>query len=437
MAVPALTFPEVFGLVERGEVDYGVLPVENSGSGTVPETYQLLLEQSYEAKGDEVRVQIVDEIVLPINHSLFSASQIPITEIKTLYSHAQPRLQCARFIEDRLRSVEIVETTSTAEAARRLAADPSGACIGSPWLGDERGLATIASKIQDLNRNLTRFVSISSKHVASRGQKTTAAFVIPNVPGKLLEALALVADQKINLTSIKTLPVRDTNLFREAFHDWFVVDLETSTKSDAYRRFATDRRHRELFIGFKVLGCYLTSDPEGTAAGRDDQSGATDLAALIRGGESATVEFKASLRYDRAEHKPNKDLATAVARTIAGFMNADGGTLFIGIGDDREPIGIEDDILILTKKTVDGFLLALTQVVVDHIGIELATLVDNVILEYEGRQVCAVTVKRSTMPAFIRSGHERHFCVRIGNSTRQLPVDEAMTYQSRRFFKDG
>src|SRR4051812_11050522 len=82
---------------------------------------------------------------------------------------------------------------------------------------------------------------------------------------------------------------------------------------------------------------------------------AAELVELIAHGESARLEFKSTLRYDLREHKTNKSLEKVVAKTLAGYLNADGGTLLIGVADDGSIVGLAHDINTLSTKNLDGF----------------------------------------------------------------------------------
>src|SRR5262249_42342741 len=97
-------------------------------------------------------------------------------------------------------------------------------------------------------------------------------------------------------------------------------------------------------------------------------SAADRIRELIRRGETSRVEFKASLRFDFKEQKVNKELTKVVVKTIAGFMNSEGGTLLIGVADNGDVVGLERDIETLSKKLTDGFELALRTAIANLLG---------------------------------------------------------------------
>jgi serine/threonine protein kinase len=153
------------------------------------------------------------------------------------------------------------------------------------------------------------------------------------------------------------------------------------------------------------------------------------LAELIRGGESAHVEFKSSLRYDRQTREKNPRLELAVAKTVAGFMNGEGGTLLIGVDDEGRVIGIEDDITTLnTKPNRDGWELHFTTIMENHLGPDAAACVS---VEFETTREGTVAVVRClprSRPTWVRDGKARILFARIGNSTRRLPEPFADVY---------
>lgn len=149
---------------------------------------------------------------------------------------------------------------------------------------------------------------------------------------------------------------------------------------------------------------------------------------LIAAGESATLEFKSSLRWDLRQNKVNKEMQKMVAKTVAGFLNTEGGTLLIGVADDGTVLGIEDDIKSISRKDLDGFLQSLFQTFANHLGESVAPYV-NVTFEAVGdKQVCKVRVGPSKNPVFVSDPKAKEFYIRFGSATRSLDVEEAQKY---------
>jgi type I restriction enzyme R subunit len=150
---------------------------------------------------------------------------------------------------------------------------------------------------------------------------------------------------------------------------------------------------------------------------------------LIENDEDFAVEFKSTARWDLRESKPNKAMEDAVVKTVAGFLNADGGTLLIGVGPDRITVGLDHDYDYVKPKNADGFVNWLTTHLINALGPVPVTRTRARILVREGREICRVDVAPSPNPVTARmSQHGEQFYVRINNSTRRLEPVEAETY---------
>ncbi len=160
-----------------------------------------------------------------------------------------------------------------------------------------------------------------------------------------------------------------------------------------------------------------------------------DLEALLRAGESETVEFKSTLRWDRGLKRVNRDLEHSVIKSIAGFMNGQGGTLVIGVDDQGTPVGIERDWSTLKRPNEDGFEQRVMRLVGDRIGCRYCPHVHVLFHSLERRRICRVHVDPAAEPAYVHSGNDTQFFLRAGNGTRQLDVEEAAHYISRRWVR--
>ncbi len=152
------------------------------------------------------------------------------------------------------------------------------------------------------------------------------------------------------------------------------------------------------------------------------------VTSLIRQGEGARVEFKASLRWDYRKQDVNRALSEAVAKTIAGMLNSEGGTLLIGVSDNGEILGIERDLQTLEKQNWDGFYLALADLCATRLGLEHISYVHPRFEVIDGKTICMVATDKSPEPVFLDSGGQSEFWVRTGNSTRKLDIKAAIHY---------
>jgi hypothetical protein len=153
------------------------------------------------------------------------------------------------------------------------------------------------------------------------------------------------------------------------------------------------------------------------------------VAALLAAGESATVEFKSSARWDRKENRPNKVLEQVIVKTVAAFLNSEGGTLLIGVDDDRKPVGLADDYKTLGKRQDrDGYENWLTTLLLDSLGKETSLLIRTKFCELDGCDVCVVEANASPKPAYVKEANAENLYIRTGNSTRLLTSREAVEY---------
>jgi hypothetical protein len=171
------------------------------------------------------------------------------------------------------------------------------------------------------------------------------------------------------------------------------------------------------------------------------------LREALQSGESSAVEFKEALRWEAQQDQPGdpRKFAEAIAiKTIAGFLNSRlGGTLFIGIADDKRIVGLDRDYESLVKldqnrimidKARDKFQLRLQKLLADTIGPEISNLcVEIAILTWDGKDVCIVGVRPSPRPVYVDGVKGRTFYLRDGPSTIWLDVEDAVAYCQKRW----
>ena len=153
-----------------------------------------------------------------------------------------------------------------------------------------------------------------------------------------------------------------------------------------------------------------------------------EIRELIAAGENQQVEFKSTLRWDLRQFKPNKALEDVIAKTIAGFMNTQGGHLIIGIDDEGSILGLEQDYGTLKKPGKDGFEQYIMQLVSLKFGTHFCPLVKVAFYQFEEKDICYVRVHKSQKPVYLNLGDRSHFFIRTGNGTRELDMPEALEY---------
>jgi len=234
------TIEGVFDAVESGDATYGVVPIENSTEGAVSMTSDALLE------GD---LLIRQEYVLPISHCLLSRAR-SLTAITTVYSHPQALAQCRLWLAKHLPRAQVVQTTSTAAAAREAHADDRAAAIGADIAAEIHDVPILRAKIQDRPENATRFVVLAKQDAPPSGRdRTTLAFGVAHREGALRKVLTDFETAGVNLTRIESRPNRNA-----PWQYVFLVDVEGHRKDPALAKALGAVEKTAAFV--KVVGSY-------------------------------------------------------------------------------------------------------------------------------------------------------------------------------------
>ncbi len=233
------TVPDVFSEVERKRVDYGVVPVETAMGGGVSDTLDRFVTSD---------LKIVNEVMMRIRQNLLSNS--PMEEITRIYSKIQGFLQCRTWLKANFPNAELVETSSTAEAAR-VAADEAGAgAIASELAAEMYDIKLVVRGVEDAANNFTRFFVIGDQMAKPTGQdKTSVLCAINDKPGALYELLGPMHHKGINLTRIESRPSQ-----RKAWEYVFFIDMLGHIEDDHVRS-ALDEV-AAMCKELKVLGSY-------------------------------------------------------------------------------------------------------------------------------------------------------------------------------------
>lgn len=160
-----------------------------------------------------------------------------------------------------------------------------------------------------------------------------------------------------------------------------------------------------------------------------------DIQQQIARGESASLEFKSTFRWDLRGNRVNRSLETVVMKTLAGYMNGQGGTLLIGVADNGSIVGLERDYSALKKPDRDGFEQILMTSVATRLGGDACKCVQTIFHTVEKHEVCRVIVGAAHRPVYLRDGETPKLYVRMGVSTRELNVQEAIDYTATRWKK--
>lgn len=158
---------------------------------------------------------------------------------------------------------------------------------------------------------------------------------------------------------------------------------------------------------------------------------------LIHAGESVDVEFKSTARHNLRSVQRDDRIEAAIAKTVAGFLNASGGTLLIGVDDKGAILGLDNDLAHMKEPTLDQYELWLHDYLTRVLGAPAVAQLRVTFPTLEGRVLCRVDASRSPRPVFMRptKGAEVQFYARFGNSTRTLGVADAIDYAVDHFHR--
>lgn len=154
-----------------------------------------------------------------------------------------------------------------------------------------------------------------------------------------------------------------------------------------------------------------------------------DLALLLEDGESDVAEFKSTLRFNLHSEKHDSRIENAVLKTLAGFLNRDGGTLVIGVADDGSPIGLADDGF----ASEDAMYLHLANIIKQRMGLTTSAYIHATFDDWEDERVMIVRCDRSRSPVYVTADGQQHFYVRTGPATTSLGISDATEYIKNHF----
>jgi len=238
--VPQASIRDVFTEVEKGTCDYGVVPVENSIEGAVNHTLDLFFESD---------LKICAEKYLAISHDLLCKSG-SLNDIEVVYSHPQALAQCRIWLQKYLPHAALKECQSTAQAAQKAARRKNIAAIASSEAAGIYRLSVVASGIEDVARNTTRFLVIGRDEIHRTGDdKTSVMFVTSHIPGALYRALQPIAEAGINMVKLESRPTRHEN-----WSYFFFVDIEGHMEDRIIEE--TVMEMKKICLYLKILGSY-------------------------------------------------------------------------------------------------------------------------------------------------------------------------------------
>jgi chorismate mutase/prephenate dehydratase len=196
--VPVSTIATVFEEVNRGHVDFGIVPIENSTDGRIVDTLDMFTR---------LPLRICGEVLVHVHHNLLA--RCDRSEISEIYSKPQALSQCRDWLSRNMPHARLIEVTSTSTAAQLARDKPNVAAVASRQAAIQYDVPVVAECIEDNQNNVTRFAVIGDSVAEPTGSDRTAVLLqIPHKPGSLSEALEPFRRNKVNLTWIESFPLR-------------------------------------------------------------------------------------------------------------------------------------------------------------------------------------------------------------------------------------
>jgi 3-deoxy-7-phosphoheptulonate synthase len=241
-SIPMKSFKDIFNACQSGSVEYGVIPIENSLSGSVHENFDLL--QEYDLK-------IIGEITIRIKHSLIATSSMDKKDIKKIFAPPPAFSQCKNFL-DQYPEVELVPVKANSSAVRHVkeGLDKTAAALGSEMAADVFDMKVIEESIEDNPRNYTRFAIIAREYKGDKKiGKTSIIFSTGNKPGALFEVMKIFSEYNINLVKLESRPI-----LGKPWEYMFYADLESDILSDALSPMMEELKEKSEVL--RILGQY-------------------------------------------------------------------------------------------------------------------------------------------------------------------------------------
>ncbi|MDR0197989.1 MAG: chorismate mutase [Oscillospiraceae bacterium] len=243
------SFEDVFRALDKGEVDYGVLPIENSSAGEVSLTYELMSRYSFYIHGC-ARVKA--------DHTVAALPGARLGEIKSVVSHEQALRQCSRFVQGLGAAPRMSENTAFAARTVAESGDTSLAAVCSAECAARYGLEILADNITDREDNHTRFISVAkTPQISPQADIISISLSTPHSPGALYRILTRFAFYGLNLLKIESKPVPydvSHSIKRDVFDVIFFLDFNGNVRDEAVRTLLTNLNDELRY--FRFLGNY-------------------------------------------------------------------------------------------------------------------------------------------------------------------------------------
>lgn len=235
-------FKDIFDACDAEEIDYALLPVENTTTGIISRTYDLFKYH---------HVFAVGEINVPIREDLIVVPGTKIEEIEEVYSHPEALSQCQKFFTNHnyMQAIAYQDTAKSVEYIKECNLH-SKAALGSKRAAEYYEMESLLSSVQDNQSNITRFLCVTRKAIVSEeANKISLMLILKHQPGELYHILGILAKYNINLLKLESRPIPG-----QIFHYCFYIDFEGNLNDEATKDCL--RVIEEYSEQVQVLGCY-------------------------------------------------------------------------------------------------------------------------------------------------------------------------------------
>lgn len=208
------TFEDVFKGIDKGEIKYGILPVENSCTGGISEVHDLLIKYNFHIVGEES---------IKISHNLLGIKGSSLKEIKEVYSHAQGFSQSSEFLKEH-KELLLIQFKNTAISAKKIrdSKDKTLSAIASKRAADIYGLDILKEGINNTDTNKTRFIIVAKELLKTeKSNKVSIVFSLEDKPGTLYKLLKYFSENNINMSRIESRPTKN-----EVWKYYLYIDFE-------------------------------------------------------------------------------------------------------------------------------------------------------------------------------------------------------------------
>ncbi len=235
-------FVEIMEACDKGELDYAMIPVENTTTGIIARTYDLFKDYNVHAIG---------EMVVKIEEDLIVVPGTKLEDIKEVYSHPEALSQCEKFFlaHDEILAISHQDTAASVEYIKQLN-DKSKAALASSRAAEYYEMESLMKCVQDSDTNMTRFLCITSKDEQPQdGNKVSIMLVLNHEPGSLYHAMEVLSAMSINIMKLESRPI-----VGQPFHYCFYIDFVGNILDPKVQIVLDEIRSRCFEL--RVLGCY-------------------------------------------------------------------------------------------------------------------------------------------------------------------------------------